>query len=406
MIRVERHQLHNRYLDRLCFLSKNLYNYANFLIRQEWINTRGYLNAYELVGKLAAENQPDYRALPSNVSQQIIYQLFKNWKSFYRASKDYQKHPEKYKARPKMPQYKHKTEGRNLLIFTRNACRLKAGYIHFANDIIKPIRTKGEKIKQARLVPQSSSFVLEVVYEKEKKHHELSGDRYVSVDLGVDNLATLVTNLDSRPLLVNGRIVKSWNQYYNKRKAYLASIGASRQIRRLGLKRLNKITDYFHKTSRFIITYCLEHQIKVLIVGYNKDWKQEVNLGRVNNQKFASIPYQNLIQQLQYKAEEVGIEVALQEESYTSKCDALALEEVCQHEQYLGRRVRRGLFQSSVGRFIKADVNGALNILRKGIGDHFVRNVVGDDFARNPLNRGFADNPVKVDFLHECSCLA
>jgi len=100
MIRVERHQLHNRYLDRLCFLSKNLYNYANFLIRQEWINTRGYLNAYELVGKLAAENQPDYRALPSNVSQQIVYQLFKNWKSFYRASKDYQKHPEKYKARP------------------------------------------------------------------------------------------------------------------------------------------------------------------------------------------------------------------------------------------------------------------------------------------------------------------
>ena len=179
-------------------------------------------------------------------------------------------------------------------------------------------------------------------------------------------------------MLINGKIVKSINQYYNKKKAklmhFIGGKGTSRRLEKLTFKRNNKVTDYIHKTSRFIIDYCIENRIKNIVIGYNDGWKQDVNIGKVNNQKFVSIPFLKLIQQVKYKAELVGVNIQTVEESHTSKCDSFALEEVKHHNKYLGRRKKRGLFQSSIKNLVNADVNGAINILRKVIGNSFIDN--------------------------------
>ena len=149
-----------------------------------------------------------------------------------------------------------------------------------------------------------------------------------------------------------------------------------------------KISDYLHKTSRFIIDYCTQNNIGNIVIGYNENWKQEVNLGKVTNQKFCNIPYDKLVKMIEYKAKLVGIKVTLNEESYSSKCDSLALEPVQKQNVYLGKRLKRGLFQSSVGKLVNADVNGSLNILRK---------VIGDDFVRNLINKSCMLQPVRVN---------
>jgi len=278
------------------------------------------------------------------------------------------------------------------LIFTNQACKIKNGYLYFQKRCdLNLIKTKVDNLCQVRIIPNSNCYVIEIIYRKEVKENDLKEKNYLSIDLGINNLATLVTNQGQQPLLVNGKIVKSINQYYNKKQAlyqsYIGDKGISNRIKKLNFKRNNKINDYFHKTSRFIINYCIEHNIKNIVIGYNSGWKQEINIGKVNNQKFVFIPYLKLINQIQYKAEENNITVVIQEESYTSKCDSLALESIEKHESYLGKRIHRGLFQSSVGKFINADINGAINILRK---------VIGDGFVRTLISTGFADKPVRV----------
>ncbi len=163
--------------------------------------------------------------------------------------------------------------------------------------------------------------------------------------------------------------------------SYIGDVGTSKRIEKLTLKRENKIHDYFHKSSRFIIDYCLEHKIKNIVIGYNEGWKQDINIGKVNNQKFVNIPYLKLIQMIEYKAEEVGIQVIRNEESYTSKCDALGLESLQKHSKYLGKRKKRGLFQSSKSKLLNADFNGSLNILRKVIDNDFIQNLVNNRYG-------------------------
>jgi putative transposase len=351
----------------------------------------------ELLHRLAKENQTDYRALPAPTSQQIIRVLYRNWWNFFAANKSYKTNPNKFNGRPKLPGYKDKVKGRNLVIFTNQQCRLRGGYILFPEVLkLKNLKTLVSSLQQVRIIPQSSCYIIEIVYKKEReKYYELNKENYLGIDLGVNNLAALVTNQELAPLLVNGRIIKSMNQYYNKRKAKLQSKlkknqFISKRIQRLTLKRNNKICDYLHKTSKFIINYCIKNNIGNIVIGKNNDWKQNINLGRINNQKFVNIPFNKLIYMIQYKAEESGISVIIQEESYTSKCDALALEFIEKHENYLGSRIKRGLFQSSVNKLINADVNGALNILRK---------VIGDNFIKNLTNRGFVNNPVRINIL-------
>ena len=343
MQRVERHiAIGNKRLDELCFLSKNLYNYVNYLIRQEFTQNKKFLSEYEVTTMLAKDKQADYIALPSQTSQQIIKILFKNWKGFFKLCKV----KDKLKARPKLPKYKHKTRGRNIVVFTNQQCKLKDGYIH----------------------------IIEVVYEKEKEEAtELDDTAYLSIDLGLDNLATSFDPQHNRCFVINGRPLKSMNQFFNKRRAFLMSLisgrGMSIRIGRLTLKRNCKVHDYMHKASRFIVNYCKDNHIGNIVIGNNKDWKQNCNMGKVNNQNFVSIPFEKLISMIQYKCEEVGIKVIVTEESYTSKTDHYSNEAMCHHENYMGKRIKRGLFRSASGKLINADLNGAIGILRKVVGE-------------------------------------
>ena len=390
--RVERHIIkHNSEIDKLCFLSKNLYNYANYCIRQSFTKTGKIPSEYELTGKLAKRRQSDYKALPSQTSQQIIKLLYKNWKSFFSAIKEYKKNPHKYRGRPKLPKYKDKN-GRNIVIFTGQQCKIKNGFIKFPKGVLEPLRTKVDNVVQVRLVPQATCYVIEVVYEKEVKICEnLKEDRILGVDLGINNLATCVNNVGMKPFIINGKPLKSINQYSNKLRAkgmsYVKDKGTSKNIRRVLLKRNNLIQNYLHHASRFIISYCVKCGIGTVIVGHNKEWKQEANMGKRNNQNFISIPFNSLIQQLRYKGEEVGIRVIETEESYSSKVDHFAHETMKYHKTYLGKRVKRGLFQSSTGKVLNADINGAIGIIRKVIGDSFVEEIV---------NRGQALCPIKI----------
>ena len=391
MNRVERHILNSKEIDKLCFLSKNLYNYANYCIRQSFTKTGKIPSEYELTGKLARREQVDYKSLPSQTSQQIIKLLYKNWKSFFSAIKDYKKNPNKYKGRPKLPKYKDK-DGRNVVIFTGQQCRVKDGFIKFPKGVLKPLRTKVDNVVQVRLVPQATCYVIEVVYKKEVEINEdLKTDKILGIDLGVNNLATCINNVGLKPFIINGRPLKSINQYSNKLKAkymsYIGDKGTSKNIRRIILKRNNLVQNYLHHASRFVINYCVKNKIGTVIVGHNKEWKQEVNIGKKNNQNFINIPFSTLIQQLKYKGEEVGIEVIETEESYSSKVDHLAYEIMEHHETYLGKRVKRGLFQSFTGKLLNADINGAIGIARKVIGNSLIEEIV---------NRGQALCPVKI----------
>lgn len=398
MMRTEKHIIKKnnknyKQIDNLCFLSKNLYNYANFMIRQEFIFNQMWLRYNLLEDSLRKNRQDDYFALSPNSSQQILMILDKNWKSFFKAIKDWKSNSNKYLGRPKMPKYKKKTKGRNLVVFTINQVKLKKGYIHFPQKSeLKPIKTKiCGKLKQVRLIPQSTCFKIEVVYEEEEKQHiELDKSLYLFIDLGLNNLATLTSNKkDFNPILINGKIIKSINVYFNKLKAkamkYVGDRGISNRISRLTFKRNCKVDNYIHHVSKSIVNICIEYKIGNIIIGYNPGWKQKVNIGKRNNQNFVNIPMLKLLNQIEYKSQDYGINVIRNEESYTSKTSALDLEKICKHQKYLGRRKKRGLFETSEKIQINADVNGSLNIGRKVIGNAFIK----------LLNIGCVQQPVK-----------
>ncbi len=385
-------QNHQNYkeLDHLAFLSKNLYNIANYLIRQEYIINGNYWN-YNKVQKLL-QNQVDYQALPAKVSQQVLRVLDKNWDSYFAAIYSYNQDPSKFKARPKLPKYKHKTEGRNLLTYTRQAISkpevIKNQTILLSKSNVK-IQTgvNYEAIAQVRIIPKLNYYVMEVVYERDQANLTLDKNQIAGIDLGVNNLATVTSNkIGFQPIIVNGRPVKSINQYYDKQKAKLQSKlkdkKSSKRIQRLATKRSFKVDDYLHKTSRFIINYLIENQIGKLIIGNNKGWKQSINLGKKNNQTFVQIPYFQLINMLKYKAELVGIEVIVTEESYTSQASFFDLDDIPKYQKgikhsFRGKRIKRGLYQSSSGKKLNADCNGSLNIIRKVVPDAFGNGIEG-----------------------------
>lgn len=396
MDRVERHiYREDKSLKHLCWLSKNLYNYVNYYLRQSFIKTGKLPNEYELTGRLAREKQVDYKALPAQTSQQIIKLLYINWKSFFTVAKRYKKSPNKYKGRPKLPKYKNK-DGQNIVIFTGQQCRVKSGIIKFPKKIYKPLQTKVDSIVQVRIVPQATCHVIEVVYEKEVEiNKDLRKEAILGIDLGVNNVATCINNVGKQPFIINGKPLKSINQYSNKQIAkfmsFIKNKGTSKNIQKVFFKRNNKIINYIHHISKFIIAYCLKYNIGTIIIGYNKEWKQKSRMNKKNNQNFIQIPFNTIVQQIKYKAEEVGITVVTTEESYSSKVDHLALEAMEHHEKYLGKRIKRGLFKSITGKYLNADVNGAIGIIRK---------VTGDEFIKNLISRGHAFCPVKFNALN------
>ena len=373
MLLTERMQVGwSRALFDLCHAAKDLYNRANYVVRQQFFKDGRRVLYGELDALLKRELA--YRMLPAQTSQQTLRLLDKNWKSFDEAMKEWKVHPDRFLGMPRPPGYKDK-DGESIATFTNQNAKVRDGHVRFPKKCgIPPIKTRIGEFHQVRVIPRGSSYVVEVVHEKEVRERARDPSRAIAMDIGVNNLVACVNNVGLAPFLISGGAAKSINQYYNKERARLQSAkdlrGCRRdstRMRRLAAKRNDKVRDYFHKASKYAIDYCERNAIGTIVVGYNEKWKQGVNLGRRGNQNFVQLPHARLVQMIRYKAELAGIRVVEVEESHTSKCSALDGEPICHHDAYAGKRVKRGLFVSEGGVAINADVNGAYNIMRKAV---------------------------------------
>lgn len=376
----------NEYLDKVTILSNNLYNFALYNVRQFFFENGEYLNYYG--NYPLCKNNENYKQLYSQTAQQVLQQVDNSFKSFFKANKAYKKYPEKFLGKPKIPKYKEKGS-KSIVTLPGQHLKIKNNYLIFPKSNYKLFlgELKFDKIVEVKIKPYKTYYEILITYENNLQYKKLeTNENYISIDLGIDNFVTIANNTGKKPILVKGKRIKSINQFYNKKKTKLMSNiknkGNSNKLDQLTKNRNNKIENYIHDVSSFIVKYCLENNISNIVIGKNKNWKQEVNIGKQNNQNFISIPHSSFIFKLQYKAQRHNINVILNEESYTSKCDALAIEDIKKKDEYFGKRIKRGLFKSRYG-LINADVNGSLNILRK---------VIGNDFI-SLLNRGLVMNP-------------
>ena len=381
----------NEELFRLCRISKDLYNQALHIIKTN-LKTENRFTFYDELDKVLKvtpnlEGEINYRKLKVQVSQQCLKSLDKSVKVYVKSIKDWSKHKEKYRGKPKLPNYKPKDDYIQL-IYTNQCSSIKEGKIFFSRTLYIDIpqwntyKDRLTDFQQIRVNPKNGYTEVEIIYEFPEYHESVDQKRFASIDLGLGNLVTMVTDF-SEPIIYSGKQVKSKNQFFNKKISSLKSISetnnkrkSTKQIKKLWDKRDDQLNDIFHKVSRHIVNVLIQNHIGNLIIGHNNGWKDSINIGKVSNQNFVMIPFYKLISYLKYKCEMVGIVVIEIEESYTSKCDALALEIICKHDVYKGKRIKRGLFQSSVGKLINADVNGALNIMRKVVGDSYVSKII------------------------------
>ena len=367
-------------VDKHCFYSKNVYNQANYLIRQSFIKEDSTLTGYE-VQKLM-QNMECYIECGSQAAQKTIQLVYKNWQSFFKANKDYQKHPEKYLGKPKIPKYLKK-DGRQVFTLKNTQCSLKDGVFRIS---FKPfggytVKTHAEgKLMQCRFVPKGEYYIMEIVYEIEVLDCIEEIDRVCAVDLGVENFITVVNNFGEQPFVFKGGTLKSTNQYYNKQKAKLQSElkknehkDWSKHLEKLTNKRYEKIKYQMHCISKRLVDYCVLHNVDTLIIGLNKKWKQENG----NMQNFTYIPYDLFINQVKSKCEQNGIKCIETEEGYTSGTSFLDNEEPTKENYDKNRRVYRGLFVSKSGKTINADVNGAYQIMKKVVPDAFSEGIEG-----------------------------
>lgn len=363
-------------IDAAAFAAKNLYNAANYLVRQSFIRDGVYLNYYVINTQL--KDHEAYQALPRKVSQQVLRMLDKNWQGFFGATKAYRADPSKFKKRPGLPRYLDKQKGRFVLVYTIQALSkpaLKEGRV-VPSGLAIEVQTRQTRIAQVRIICKGNFYVVEVVYEKDVEPAAVNPDLVAGIDIGLNNLAAITANKPGFvPLLVNGRPLKHINQFYNKRIAHLqeklGKTGRTALMERLTTRRTRQINQYLHTHSRRVIDLLVREGIGTLVIGKNDGWKQEINIGARNNQNFVQVPHARFIQMLTYKAELVGIQVVLQEEAHTSKCSFLDDEPIGHKDRYVGKRIKRGLFKAADGRLMNADVNGSYNILRKAIPNAF-----------------------------------
>ena len=373
-----------RNLKYLCHIAKNLKNQAIYNVRQHYFKNKKYLSYNENYKIL--KNSENYKKLNSNMAQQILKEVDESFKSFFallKLAKNGQ-----YNSKIKLPNYLDKDGFTTLII---GFVRLKDDMliVPYSNSFKKthqevkvklPSVLKDKKIKEIRIIPKQHSryFEIQYIYEVKEVQRELNKENVLGIDLGIDNLCTCVTNAGAS-FIIDGRKLKSINQYYNKINAKLQSIKDKQKIERTTLrqkritrKRNNRINDYLSKAARTIVNYCLNNDIGKLVLGYNEDFQRNSNIGSMNNQNFVNIPYGKLRDKLIYLCKLYGIEFKLQEESYTSKASFFDGDEIPIYDKenlqeyiFSGKRIKRGLYQTSTGKLINADCNGALNILRK-----------------------------------------
>lgn len=389
---VERHLIRKddprfAIIDRAAFASKNLYNQANYQIRQSFIREGKYLPYAEIFHRL--KRHEAYCALPRKVSNAILIQLHKNWLSFFQGMQAYRDDPTPFTGCPKLPGYKDKEKGRFLLIYDKQALGKRAfkktgKLVPSGLPIAIATRiTVWDTIAQMRIVPRLDGYMVEVVYEKEEYQAAVDQSLVAALDLGVNVLAALTSNKAGFvPRLVSGKPLKSMNQFYNKRRVHHQSRLSrenrftSQKLDQMTTKRNRRIDSYLHTASRRIIDLLVSEGIGTLVIGKNPLWKQEVNMGKRNNQQFVQIPHARFIDQLTYKARLVGITVVFQEESYTSKASFLDEDDIPTYDpkrakivSFRGKRIARSWYQANDGRVIHADINGSYNILRKSSSD-------------------------------------
>ena len=402
-----------RMIDDYSYKAKNLYNACNYIIKQssrisyklrkeekledwelEYIdNLNQQINSYNRGRKisksikyLSKENgyiadayflswylktTREYKELPSATCSQIIIQtLCRNWKAYYKSVEDYKRSPNRYLGKPSPPKYLDKEYGRHWIVLTNQKVKLADNTLQLPKSFSKlKIKTDKDNIQQVRLITRNKKTIVEIIYRVEEKPQKPLNNKYMGIDIGVNNLATITFTTESTPIIVNGRPLKSINQYYNKKLAKLRSENPNNYqtnaMCKLIEKRNQKVKDYLHKASRKIVDLAEVNDISKIVIGNNKGWKQDVDLGRRVNQNFVSIPFEMLIQQITYKATLMGIQVEVVEESYTSGTSYVDGEEPIKDNYDKSRRKKRGLFISSEGIKINADVNGAYQIMKK-----------------------------------------
>ena len=396
-------------LREMCQYSNNLYNVALYNIRQYYFKEKKFLN-YEENYHVCKENE-NYGLLQAGVSQQTLKVADRSFKSFFNLIKKAKKGDYRFQD-IKIPHYREKGGLFNLILST-NAINIKNGFLiipmsrcfsrlHDGRQIKIPFpaRLEGKRIKEVRICPVYNGryFKIQYCYLQKEEKQNVTPDKVLAIDIGLENLATCVTNIGTS-FIMDGRKLKSINQYWNKQKAHYQSIADKQWIKkthrlyRLARKRNNRIQDYIRKTTRYIINYCVDHQIGTVVCGYNPDFTRSMNLGKKVNQQFTQISFGSLREAMQNLCEHYGIKYIEQEESYTSKASCLDLDDIPVYNAensytgtFSGKRVQRGLYQFADGRTANADVNGAANILRKS----------KQNFDFEELCRGLLDSPLRI----------
>ena len=392
MIQVERHYIKgsNQILV-LCQASKELYNRCNFLMRQAWINHQTLPD----ISKLIEETQPldCFKNLHNTkTAKQTIRKCLTDWTNFKKALNAYKKDSSKFLGRPKPPHYKKRLAQ---VVFYNETIKggqsgkpekQQSGMIIPTNDCFA---IKSDRVyKQVVVTPKTFGFIIDVSYEISSVIPRKSKQESVAcIDLGVNNLCAITSDKHC-PILINGRIVKSINQYYNTNPCKYRS-----------KKRYSRIENYFHNTSKFIVNNCVDNNIDTIIIGKNDGWKQNTKKGKrmrkKNIQEFQYIPFGKLIEKIVYKAEIAGVDVIFTEEAYTSQSSFLDRDILPDYEtgkkinpEFSGKRVKRGLYQSKEGILLNADCNGSANIGRKifpNMNNEWDRSVAATPVIVNPL---------------------
>jgi IS605 OrfB family transposase len=387
---IIRHLLKDEYamLAEMCRYSNNLYNVALYNIRQHYFSEKKFLT-YESNYHECKVNE-NYKLLQAGVAQQTLKIADRSFKSFFNLIKKAKSGEYRFQD-IKIPHYRDKG-GMFILVLPINAINIKNGFLQIPMSrtfskthdgksikIAFPDRLANKKIKEVRIIPifNGQYFKIQYVYEQAEQNLNLLQDNALAIDIGLENFATCITTIGTS-FIMDGRKLKSINQYWNKRKAQLQSIldkqknKSTKLIQHITMKRNNCTKDYICKTARYIINYCIEHNIGTIICGYNNDFKRSINLGKIINQQFTQISFGSLREQLSNLCKQYGMRYVEQEESYTSKASFLDLDEipVYNHEQpytgkFNGKRIHRGLYRYSDGRIANADLNGAANIMRK-----------------------------------------
>ena len=382
----------NGTVSAMCHISKNLFNQANYILRNQFFS-KEKMSSYKTLAKQFSkpsdmENNNNFQKLPAQTAQWTIKKVKDSWNSFFRALKSYKKNPELFTGVPKPPKYKYK-DGEFILIFTNQQCHMNNGMLKFPKIMNLEVETgldNNINLREVRIIPSGVGYNVELVYFKDiSDFNEVNANRILGIDVGVRNIITIGNSISEKGIAVKGGVLKSINQYFNRELARLKSVNDRQRKNKENTKRINKlyavrnrkIRDIMHKLSNAVISYARTNEIDTIVVGHNKGWKQNVDMGRKNNQDFVQIPFNMLINQIYYKGNENGINVIIQEESYTSKCSFLDNESIEKHETYLGKRIKRGVFMSANGTLMHADLQASYNIIKKAIPEAFANGIEG-----------------------------